>query len=124
VVYSYAIEDVKKAQEKYEGGSLKKIPMMDKAAAELYEKDQAEAIEFITDFTLRNAKSTVDGWWKLGDQLLVKYNHFGIYDTEKRRPNRVQTPEWWNRAVIEHDNLTPVAPPPPRPKAKPEKKKN
>jgi dipeptidase len=124
VVYSYAIEDVKKAQEKYEDGSLKKIPMMDKAATELYEKDPAEAIEFITDFTLRNAKSTVDGWWKLGDQLLVKYNHFGIYDTEKRRPDRVQTPDWWNRSVIEHDNLTPVSPPPPRPEAKPEKKKN
>ena len=123
VVYSYAIEDVKKAQEKYEGGALKKIPYMDKAAVELYEKDPAEAIEFITDFTLSNAKNAVDGWWKLGDQLLVKYNHFGTYDTEKRRPGRVKMPEWWNRAVIEHDNLTPVAPPPPRPKAKPEKKK-
>jgi dipeptidase len=124
VVYSYAIEDVKKAQENYEGRSLKKIPIIDKAAAELYEKDKAEAIEFITDFILRNAKSTVDGWWKLGDQLLVKYNHFGIYDTEKRRPGRVETPEWWNKAVIEHDNLTPMTPPPPRPKAKPEKKNN
>ena len=124
VVYSYAIEDVKKAQEKYEGGAIKKIPYMDKVAAELYEENPADAIEFITDFTLSNAKSAVDGWWKLGDQLLVKYNHFGTYDTEKRRPGRVQTPEWWNRAVIEHDNLTPVAPPPPPPpKAKPEKKK-
>lgn len=123
VVYSYAIEDVKKAQEKYEGGALKKIPLMDKAAAELYERDPAEAVEFITDFTLSNAKSAVDGWWKLGDFLLVKYNHFGTYDTESRRPGRVKTPEWWNRAVIEHDNLTPVAPPPPRPKEKPEKKK-
>jgi dipeptidase len=122
VVYSYAIEDVKNAQEKYEGGAIKKIPYMDKAAAELYEKDPAEAIEFITDFSLSNAKSAIDGWWKLGDQLLVKYNHFGTYDIEKRRPGRVQTPEWWNRAVIEHDNLTPMALPP-TPKAKPEKKK-
>jgi dipeptidase len=122
VVYSYAIEDVKKAQEKLEGGALKKIPLMDKAALELYEKEPAEAIEFITDFTLSNAKSAVDGWWKLGDSLLVKYNHFGIYDTDQRRPGRVQTPEWWNRAVIEHDNLTPLAPPPPPPpKAKKEK---
>ena len=105
-------------------GAIKKIPLMDKAAAELYEKDPAEAIEFITDFTLRNAKSAVDGWWKLGDQLLVEYNHFGIYDTEKRRPGRVQTPDWWNRAVIEHDNLTPMASPSTRPKAKPKKKNN
>ena len=124
VVYSYAIEDVKNAQARYEGGALKKIPVMDKAAAELYEKDPDEAIEFITDFTLRNAKSTVDAWWKLGDQLLVKYNHFGTYDAEQRRPGRVQTPEWWDRAVIDHDNLTPVAPQPPRPKEKPEKKNN
>jgi hypothetical protein len=60
----------------------------------------------------------VDAWWKLGDDLLVKYNHFRIYDTETRRPGRISTPDSWNKAVVEQDKLTPVIPPPPPPKKK------
>lgn len=118
VVYSYAIEDVKKAQEKWESSSFQKIQIMDKAALGIYEKDPADAVEFITDFCLNNAKSVVDAWWDLGDDLLVKYNHFRIYDSQTRRPGRIQTPEWWNRAVIEQDKLVPIIPPPPPPKKK------
>ena len=118
VVYSYAIEDVKKVQERWEGGFLKKVPLMDKAALELYEKNPDEAIAFITDFCVNNAKAVVDAWWELGDDLLVKYNHFRIYDAETRRVGRVQTPESWNRAVIEHDKLVPMTLPTPPPKKK------
>jgi dipeptidase len=118
VVYSYAIEDVKKAQEKWEGHAFRNIPIVDKAALELYEKDPDEARQLLTDFSVNNANSVVDAWWKLGDDLLVKYNHFRIYDSQTRRPGRIQTPESWNRAVIEQDKLTPVTPPPPPPKKK------
>ncbi len=31
----------------------------------------------------------VAGWWDLGDKLLVKYNHFGFYNSEKRTRDRV-----------------------------------
>jgi dipeptidase len=120
VVYSYAIEDVKKAQAKWESLTFQKIQVMDDAALELYEKDQDEAIAFITDFCVNNANSIVDAWWELGDNLLVKYNHLRIYDSETRQVGRVQTPEWWNKAVVEQEKLTPVAlqPPPPPPKRK------
>ena len=96
---------------------------MDNVALELYEKDPAEAIAFITDFCVNNAKSVVDAWWKLGDDLLVKYNHFRIYNTETRRPGRIQTPDWWNKAVVEQDKLEPVPQPEPKPKVKREKNK-
>jgi dipeptidase len=123
VVYSYAIEDVKKAQEKWEDITFHKIQVMDNAALELYEKDPESAIAFITDFCVNNAKSVVDAWWELGDDLLVKYNHFRMYDPKTRRPGRVQTPEWWNRAVVEQDGLEPVPQPKPKPKVKREKNK-
>jgi dipeptidase len=122
VAYSYAIEDVKAAREKWEGGALKSIPVIDQAALEIHKRNSADAIEFITDFAVRNAGAVVDAWWKLGDSLLVKYNHFTIYDAQKRGTGRVQTPEWWNKAVIEHDQLVPVEGPRPSPKAKEEKK--
>ncbi len=113
VVYSYAIEDVKKAQEKWEGIAFQSIPIIDKAASELYRENPGKARQFLTDFSINHANSVVNAWWKLGDDLLVKYNHFRIYNPETRKAGRVQTPEWWNRAVIEKDNLTPYTPPTP-----------
>jgi dipeptidase len=118
VVYSYAIEDVKAAQEKWEDGSLKKISIMDQAALGLYEKNPEEAEAFITDFCLNNAKCIVDAWWKLGDDLLVKYNHFRMYDPETRRLGRLETQEEWNSAVVEYDKLVPYTRPAPPPKKK------
>jgi len=116
VVYSYAIEDVKKAQEKWEGIAFQNIPIVDEAAQELFQKDPEQARQYLTDFSINNANSVVNAWWKLGDDLLVKYNHFRIYDPETRKTGRVQTPEWWNRAVIDQDNLTPYTPPQPEKK--------
>ncbi len=116
VVYSYAIEDVKKAQAKWEGQAFRNIPIIDEAALELLAKNPNEARQLLTDFSINNADSVVNAWWDLGDALLVKYNHFRIYDPEARKVGRVETPEWWNRAVIDQDNLTPVPPPPPRKK--------
>lgn len=111
VVYSYAIEDVKKEQEKWEGNAFRNIPIIDEAALELFQKDPDEARQFITDFSINNANSVVNAWWELGDALLVKYNHFRIYNPETREAGRVETPEWWNRAVIEQDKLIPLPPP-------------
>jgi len=111
VVYSYAIEDVKKAQNKWEGNAFRSIPLIDKAALEIYQENPEKARQFLTDFSVNNANSVVNAWWKLGDDLLVKYNHFRIYNPETRKVGRIQTPECWNRAVIEQDHLTPLPPP-------------
>ena len=47
-------------------------------------KKPAEAARFLTGFCLNNAKTVVDAWWKLGDDLLVKYNRLYLYNVEKR----------------------------------------
>jgi len=43
----------------------------------------------------------------LGDRLLVRYNHFGSYDPEKRTTGRIKTanPSWWQKAVKAFDVL-------------------
>lgn len=107
VMYSYAIEDVKKAQTQFEDLVLAKTPAIDKAAHELYRQDPAQAVIFLTDYSISNANKVVDAWWELGDYLLIKYNHFRIYDTVKRKAGRITHPEWWNRATVEHDKLIP-----------------
>ena len=100
VAYSEAIEDVKKAQTEYETTVIQKIPEIDKQAQELYAKSPAKAREFLTKFCLDNAQKVVAGWWELGDKILVKYNHFGFYDSEKRTRGRGKpAPAIWQKAV-------------------------
>jgi dipeptidase len=100
VVYVDAIEDIRKAQQEWEAGALTKIPEIDKTAAELYAKSPAKAIQYLTNFCLDNASKVVAAWWDLGDKLLVKYNHLGSYDPEKRSRGRGKpAPDLWRKAV-------------------------
>ena len=100
VAYVDAIEDIRKAQQEWEAGALTKIPEIDKTAAELYAKSPAKAIQYLTNFCLDNASKVVAAWWDLGDKLLVKYNHLGYYNPEKRSRGRGKpAPDLWRKAV-------------------------
>jgi dipeptidase len=100
VAYSEAIEDVKKAQLEYEGGAVQKTAEIDKQAQDLYAKNRAKAREFLTKYCLDNANKVVNAWWELGDKILVKYNHFGFYDSQKRSRGRGKpAPSIWQKAV-------------------------
>lgn len=107
VAFSEAIKDVQAAQQKYEKELIDKIPDVDRQAVELYKKKPAEAARFLTGFCLNNAQNVIDAWWKLGDDLLVKYNRFYVYDIQKRTyyRNRPELPEWWRKAVRAFDVL-------------------
>jgi len=99
-IYSSAIEDIRKAQQEWEIGALTKIPDIDRQAADLYAKSPAKAVQLLTRFSNDNAAKVVDAWWDLGDSLLVKYNHFGFYDANKRVHGRVQLySPIWQKAV-------------------------
>jgi dipeptidase len=111
VVYSHAIKDVRKAQEKWERSAVAKTATTDKFAQELYKKDPAEAKEFLTDYCINNANRVIDAWWELGDQLLVKYNHLWLYDIETRKTNNLESPQGWLRELVKYDKLVPQEPP-------------
>ncbi|MGZ5488708.1 MAG: dipeptidase, partial [Candidatus Aminicenantales bacterium] len=80
VAYNAAIEDVQAARQKWEGGALDRIAEIDALAGDLYKRNPREAVKYVTGFSLNNAQNVVDAWWKLGDDLWVKYNHLGLYD--------------------------------------------
>ncbi len=107
VAYDRAIKDVQAAQDKYEAGVIARIPEIDAQALALYKKKPAEGAKFVTAFGLNNAKTVVDAWWKLGDDLLVKYNRLYLYDTGKRAFHRGEpaTPDWWKKAARVFDIL-------------------
>jgi len=108
VAYSHAIEDIKKAQLIWEDGAIDKGQAVEKTALELFKQDPELAAEYLTDYCLSHAEKVLDAWWKLGDDLLVKYNHFRIYDPEKRTARSLKIPEWWKQAVIKYDKLEPL----------------
>ncbi len=107
VVYSYAIKDVREAQEKWEGLAMAKIPIIDKIALDLYQKDPVQTKEFLTDTCINNANSVINAWWELGDQLLVKYNHVWHYDPQTRKRSQLKYPDWWLKEIIKSDKLVP-----------------
>jgi len=107
VCYAPALEEIKKAQIKWEDGALNQIQDLDQKALDLYKKNPARAADFLTAFCLNNAEQVVRAWWQLGDELLVKFNHFGYYNTERRTVERkpMEFPAIWKKAVRAVDAL-------------------
>jgi dipeptidase len=107
VLYSLAIQDVREAQKRYEASAVERTPLIDKTALELYQKDPASAIRFLTDYSYNNAQAVTDAWWKLGDAMMVRYNKLWIYDAKTRKRNPLTFPEWYLRALVEYNKLKP-----------------
>ncbi len=107
VAYSLAIQDVNKVIRKWEDTALARTPIIDKLAFEFYKQNPEKASDFLTDYCTNNANQVVKAWWELGDQILVKYKHLWIYDTVKRKTKKIIYPEWWRKALVEYDKLTP-----------------
>jgi len=110
VMYSYAIQDVRAAQVKWEKSAVDKTANIDAWALDIHQKDPAQAREFLTEYCLNNATAVIDAWWKLGDDLLVKYNHLWIYDAKTRKQSIVKFPDWFLKLLVEYNKLTPQAP--------------
>lgn len=71
--YSFMIQDIRKVQQELENHYQEMIPVIDKAAQELYAKDPKEAVEFLTWFSTSTADNATARWKKLGEYLVVKY---------------------------------------------------
>jgi len=99
--YMYALEDVKQAQAQYEQSMAARIPEIDKEAAARYQKSPVDAAGYLTGICLSNADEVVKAWWNLGDKLLVKYNHGGLYNVDKRTRDsgKPEISETWRKAV-------------------------
>jgi len=106
-VYSYAIQDVRKAQEKWEKPAVDRTPEIDQKALALYKQSPEMARKFLTEYCINHANLVINAWWELGDQLLVKYNKLWIYDVQERKRKPLEFPEWWLRELVKYNGLTP-----------------
>jgi len=71
--YDLVIQDIKKVQNELESKFEAYTPAVDAAALKLWENDPKLAIEFLTDYSVNTANSTVQKWNDLSNWLLVKY---------------------------------------------------
>lgn len=107
VLYSYAIQDVREAQQRWEKSAVDRTAGIDEWATKLNQKDPKEARRFLTEYCTNNATAVINAWWNLGDQLLVKYNHLWVYDTKTGKRNALRFPDWYLKLLIEFNKLTP-----------------
>ncbi|MEY1638156.1 dipeptidase [Tenuifilum osseticum] len=71
--YDLIMKDVKKLQDELESKFEAYTPAIDAAALKLWENNSKLAIEFLTDYSVNTANSTVQKWSELSNWLLVKY---------------------------------------------------
>lgn len=109
--YDSMSADAIKLQQELETKYVHYVEATDQAALLLHSKDPHMAREFITDFSLRTAESTVSKWRELGEYLLVKYIDGNIKQEKDGQflrnehgypasPNFPGYPEQWKRKVV------------------------
>ena len=72
--YSLMIDDVRAVQKETETLFNNAQEGVESVAARLLEKDKAQGVKFLTDYTCMTAQSLLDTWKQLGTFLVVKYN--------------------------------------------------
>lgn len=111
--YNEMIKDIQKVQNELEDQFAAYVPMIDKAAEELYRDGQSDkAREFITRYSVNEANSMTAHWKKLGEYLLIKYLDGNIKKEKEGEFERSETgmpvyphfpeyPEWWYRIIVD-----------------------
>lgn len=92
--YSYMIEDIREARRYLMDDMFAIQPTIEATALELYKKDPALAVRYLTDYVVSTGDKVVKYWWELADKLIVKYNDGGIMGETSP-----VYPDWWLEAI-------------------------
>ncbi|HPS63456.1 MAG TPA: C69 family dipeptidase, partial [Bacteroidales bacterium] len=71
--YDYMIKDIQPVQQGLEKKYVAEVADIDKKAVELYKKDKAAAVKYLTDYSVKTGQATVKSWQELFQYLFVKY---------------------------------------------------
>jgi dipeptidase len=108
--YNRIHPDIEKAQQELENKYIAFVSIIDKSAADLYQKDPALARKFLTDFSVQQGNNTFNKWKELYAYLFTRYMD-GNIKTKKAVPSNykyispdLKQPGYskeWYRAIIE-----------------------
>jgi dipeptidase len=91
--YSDMIKDIQGVQTALENKFIAHTSVVDNAALELYKKDPAEAVRFLTDYSVNQGNSTVARWKELYAHLFTKFLDGNIkYKDGNNRNPRIEFP--------------------------------
>lgn len=110
--YGLMIDDLREVQKQAEDGFFAAQTEVEAKAMEMYKESPAKAKEYLTGYTVQTAQNMLDGWKKLGEYLIVKYNDLVVKRTKDGKFERTSTglcapvirpgyPEDYNRKVIQ-----------------------
>lgn len=97
--YSDMIKDIQIVQRQLEGKFLADQPAIEKTAETLYKTSPEKARDYLTDYTLEQAKTTVERWKKLGEFLIFKYLD-GNVKNEYNKPTHPGYSDTWKKNVV------------------------
>ncbi len=96
--WSDMVRDIQVVQRDLEGTCLALQPEIERTALDLLDRNPDLARRYLTDYSVRQAETTVARWRELGEQLLTRYND-GYVKDENGRPRETGYPESWRRDV-------------------------
>lgn len=85
--YKDMIPDIQKVQKKLEDNYITLTPAIDKVAADLYAKDKAQAVEFLTAYSVSQGENTVKEWKNLYAFLFTKFMDGNIKEKDGDKQN-------------------------------------
>jgi dipeptidase len=71
--YSYMIPEIQVKQKELENSYISQTTEVDNVASGLYKTDKKQALEYLTDYSVKTGNSTVNEWKKLYRYLFTKY---------------------------------------------------
>ena len=115
--YQDMIPEIQKVQKQLEDKYIGNTAAIDKIALEMFSKDQAKAIEYLTDYSVNQAEGTVQEWKNLYGQLFAKYMDGNIKEKDGNKQNpKLKQPGYsdgFYRTIIKStgDHLKVIVPP-------------
>lgn len=85
--YKDIIPEIQKVQKQLEDKYTGNTAATDKLAMEMYNKDQAKAIAYLTDYSVNQAEGTVQEWKNLYAYLFTKYMDGNIKEKDGSKQN-------------------------------------
>ena len=97
--YSYMIKDIQAVRDHFEAQAFGTQAGRESQALDLWKKgDEAGARALLTRYCDENAHAVLNEWWKLSEQLYLKYND-GYLNTRDGIAQAVFYPAWWLKEV-------------------------
>lgn len=97
--YSYMIKDIEELRDGFEARAFGRQKELERQANDMWKKgDQKGARKLLTRYSEENASAVLQEWWKLSEQLYIKYND-GYLNTKAGIAKAVFYPTWWLKQV-------------------------